>query len=146
MLSATDQSRREFLGFFGSLGLSSTLFPGVLWANVQNAQEPKITRAMLKDAAVVAGLDFTDQELDAMLAGVNQNLGRYDELRKIPLDMNVGLPLAFIPIAPSVQAQAVTKPLALSRRPAPRRPANLESVAFWPVTDPLQGRSFPSVP
>ncbi len=135
MRRPTDESRREFLGFFSSLGLSSTLFPGVLWARLQHEQQPKITRPMLKDAAMVAGLDFTDQELDAMLEGVTQNLGRYEELRKIPLDMTVSLPLAFIPMAPSVKGQVAPKPLVLSRRPDVRRPANLETVAFWPVTD-----------
>lgn len=135
MLSPTNQSRRRFLGYFSSVGLSTTLLPGVLWARLQQGQEPKITRAMLKDAAAVAGLDLNDPELDAMLQGVNQNLERFDALRKVPLANNVPMPIVFIPAAPVERAPVARKPLVLSRRPAVRRPANVEMVASWPLTD-----------
>ena len=36
--------RRSFLGYFSSLGLSSTLFPGVLWAKIE------ATKAAAKEA------------------------------------------------------------------------------------------------
>ncbi len=73
--------RRSFLAYFSSLGLSSTLFPGVLWAKLEETKASRgtasnrasqikessdvvITKAMLRDAAAVAGLEFTDQQLD----------------------------------------------------------------------------------
>ena len=56
---------------------------------------------MLRDAAAVAGLAFTDQQLDKMLAGVNKNLAHYQELRKIPLDNAIAPPLYFNPIFPA---------------------------------------------
>ena len=135
MLSPTNQSRRRFLGFFSSVGLSTTLLPGVLWARLQQGQEPKITLAMLKGAALVAGLDFNDEELAAILDGVNQNLERFDALRKVPLANSVPMPLVFIPAAPVERAPVARKPLVLSARPAVRRPANVEMVASWPLTD-----------
>ena len=78
-------ARRYFLAYFSSLGLSSTLLPGVLWAKMQEEQTPAITQEMMISAEKLAGLEFTDPERESMVAGVNQNLQRYRELRNIPL-------------------------------------------------------------
>jgi hypothetical protein len=86
-------TRRRFIGYFASVGLSSTLLPGVLWAQVQDAKAARITDAMLKDALAVAGLDFTDEQRQLMLTGVNQNLTRYADLRQIAIDPNLAPPL-----------------------------------------------------
>ena len=66
--------RRSFLSYFSTLGLSSTLLPGILWAKVKSAgpdAEAKITKGMLREACAVAGITFTDEQLDAMLQGVD---------------------------------------------------------------------------
>jgi len=60
--------RRSFLAYFSSLGLTSTLFPGVLWARLSEtkpseAPAPQLTKDMLRSAAAVAGLEFTDEQL-----------------------------------------------------------------------------------
>ena len=86
-------SRRGFLAYFTTVGLSSTLLPGVLWARVQETKAERISDAMLKDALAVAGLDFTDQQRQQILNGVNQNLTRYAELRQIRIDPNLAPPL-----------------------------------------------------
>ncbi len=36
--------RRGFLECFARLGLSSTLYPGVLWAQIQQTEAPRITK------------------------------------------------------------------------------------------------------
>src|SRR5689334_675107 len=77
MTAATD--RRSFVAYFSSLGLTSTLFPGVLWARLQNATTQRITKEMLRDAASVAGLTFSDRALDDMLEGVNRHRTVYDQ-------------------------------------------------------------------
>src|SRR5438874_9575484 len=87
-----DQSRRQFIGYFSSIGLSSTLLPGVLWSQVQEQQATKVTPEMLKHALAVAGLEFSDEQRDAILNGVNQNLTRYAELRQIHIDPNLAPP------------------------------------------------------
>ena len=73
--------RRSFLAYFSSLGLASTLFPGVLWGKLTEARlsegntlepaapqliaaAPQLTKDMLRSAAAVAGLEFTDEQLD----------------------------------------------------------------------------------
>src|SRR6185437_13773974 len=81
LMNLTD--RRSFIAYFSSLGLTSTLFPGVLWACLSEAKPsdarlsdmpaPALTKDMLRDAAAVAGLEFTDEQLDKMLKGVTEN-------------------------------------------------------------------------
>ena len=75
-------SRRHFLTYFSSLGLSSTLLPGVLWAKLQDEEEPKITKEMLEDAEAVAGLEFSDEERELMLRRLNSNLEDYEALEE----------------------------------------------------------------
>jgi Asp-tRNA(Asn)/Glu-tRNA(Gln) amidotransferase A subunit family amidase len=142
--------RRSFLACFSSLGLSSTLFPGVLWAKLEETKSSRgarnrssqikersdvvITEEMLRDAAAVAGLEFTDQQLDKMLAGMNKNLARYRELRKIPLENAIAPPLYFNPILPGTKIDRTKRPIRMSAPPKVERPKNLEDVAFWQVT------------
>jgi Asp-tRNA(Asn)/Glu-tRNA(Gln) amidotransferase A subunit family amidase len=126
-------SRRRFLAYFAAAGLSSTLLPGVLWARVQEEKAARVTDAMLKDALAVAGLDFTDEQRQQILAGVNQNLTRYAELRQIHIDPNVAPPMYYSPLVPGTRLDRVAKPFRPSAPPALRRPVDLEDVAFWPM-------------
>src|SRR5438477_422617 len=89
---------------------------------------------MLKDALAIAGLEFTDEQREQMLNGVNQNLERYAELRRIHLDPNLAPPLYFSPIVPGTRLDRVPKPFRPAAAPAVRRPSNLEDAAFWPIT------------
>src|SRR3954470_22030427 len=132
MRDAAD-SRRRFLAYFASAGLSSTLLPGVLWARVQEEKADRITSAMLKDALAIAGLEFTDEQRQQILSGVNQNLTRYTELRTIQIDPNIAPPLYYSPLVPGTRLDRVAKPFRPSAAPSLRRPATLEDVAFWPL-------------
>src|SRR4029077_10213588 len=102
--------RRGFITYFASVGLSSTLLPGVLWARVQEEKVARVTSAMLKDALAIAGLDFTDEQREQMLNGVNQNLTRYAELRQIHLDPNLAPPLYYSPLVPGTRLDRAEKP------------------------------------
>jgi len=136
--------RRAFISYFAGLGLSSTLFPGVLWAELHGkgagarvADSPEtlgITKEMLRNAATVAGLAFTDQELDKMLDGANRNLAQYDDLHKITLPNSVAPPLYFNPVLPGMKIDRVSRPMRPGKAPRATRPKNLEDVAFWTVT------------
>jgi Asp-tRNA(Asn)/Glu-tRNA(Gln) amidotransferase A subunit family amidase len=127
-------NRRSFLAYFSGLGLSSTLFPGVLWGRLQEQKPPKVTKEMLREAAAVAGLDFTDQQLDSMLDGVNKNIPHFEALRKIPLDNSIAPPLYFNPILPGTKIDRTKRAMRMSEPPHVTRPKNLEDVAFWTVT------------
>ena len=99
----TAHTRRQFIGYFSSIGLSSTLLPGVLWSQVQEQQATKVTPEMLQHALAVAGLEFSDDEREAILNGVNQNLTRYAELRQIHIDSNLAPPLYYSPLVPGTK-------------------------------------------
>ena len=128
------RDRRSFLAYFSSLGLSSTLLPGVLWAKVEEEKPARISKEMLKAAASVAGVHFTEQQFDSMLKGVNENLGKYKEIQKVELDNSVAPPLYFNPIVPGMKIERAKRAFRMSEAPKVSRPNNLEDVAFWPAT------------
>src|SRR5260221_9918755 len=128
------RDRRIFLAYFSSLGLTSTLLPGVLWAKVEEEKPARITKEMLRVAASVAGVQFTEQEFERMLQGVNDNLGKYEEIRKVELDNGVAPPLYFNPIVPGMRIERTKRAFRVSETPKISRPHNLEEVAFWPAT------------
>ena len=69
-----------------------------------------------------------------MLKGVNQNLSRYEELRKISLDNSVPPPLYFNPVLPGMPVDRAAKPFRARRPPQIGRPRSVEEIAFLPVT------------
>ena len=148
-----DDDRRRFLAYFSSVGLTSTLLPGALWAQAQpqeaSAAAPtQITLDMVKAAERIAGLEFTDEQRDELLAGVNQHLARYVRMREIPLPNSVPTSLRFSPVVSGMKFDMVKRPLKMSKRPYIKRPENLEDIAFWPVTrlaQLIQSRQLRSV-
>ena len=127
------ETRRRFLAYFSGVGLSSTLLPGALWVEFQDRQDQRITVAMVKAAAQLAGLDFTDEEHEMVVRGVNQNLSRFESIRETSLDNSVPPPMYFNPMVPGLDVDRSSRPVRTSQVPNLRRPGNLEEVAFWPV-------------
>lgn len=135
-LENTDHSlpnRRNFIAYFAGLGLSSTLLPGALWAQVQEKSTQRITKEMLVVAERIAGLSFTDAQREMMLEGVNGNLGFYEELRGVNLDVSDAPALRFSPILPGMKFDKKRLPFRPTIISRPARPNNLEDVAFWSV-------------
>lgn len=130
--SPEDLQRRAFLSYFGGIGLSGTLLPGVLWAESQEGQE--VTRELLKAAEKSAGLEFTDDEREIMLRGLNRNLESYEALKTVSIPNEVPPALHFDPMPPGKKYPSEVRPNRPSRYPDVVRPADLEEVAFWPVT------------
>jgi Asp-tRNA(Asn)/Glu-tRNA(Gln) amidotransferase A subunit family amidase len=127
--------RRVFLSCLSSLGFGATLLPGVLWAKVQEAKPQAISKDMLSAAAAVAGLTFTDQQLDKMLQDMQETLGRYERIRGIALDNSVAPPLYFNPIVPGMEIDRTRQPVKYSSRTPKGLPGRLEDLAFWSVGD-----------
>jgi Asp-tRNA(Asn)/Glu-tRNA(Gln) amidotransferase A subunit family amidase len=127
------RERRSFLAYFAGAGLTSTLFPGALWAKLQERGASQVTADMIEAAAKLAGLSFSAEEREAMLEGVNKNLTRYEELRSQSIPNAVPLPLHFDPRVGSerFEREALFRP---SPAPAVERPERLEDVCFWPLT------------
>ena len=129
------ETRRRFLAFFSSVGLSSTLLPGVLWARMEQAGVQKVTKQMFRDATAVAGIELSDEEHDMLVDAVNENLTRYEGFRKLPLGNSVPMATRFNPIVPGMKIDLTKKPIRLSKPPAVKAPSKLEDVAFWSVTE-----------
>ncbi len=127
-------TRRRFLAYFSGAGITSTLFPGVLWGLVQDQQEPRITKDLLDEAERIAGLEFTDEERELMLQGLNSQLESYEALRTVEIANGVPPALYFNPVPAGVAIERPQRSRRASRAGNERRPANLEEVAFWPVT------------
>src|SRR5215510_11872311 len=105
------ETRRRFLAFFSSVGLSSMLLPGVLWARMQQTGAQKVTKQMFRDATAVAGIEFSDEEHEMLVEAVNQNLGRYEEFRKLPLRNSVPMATRFNPLVPGMKFDLTKKPI-----------------------------------
>jgi Asp-tRNA(Asn)/Glu-tRNA(Gln) amidotransferase A subunit family amidase len=129
----TDENRRRFLAYFTGAGLGGTLLPGVLWAQLQQDGAQTITQPMLRDALALSGLSFGNEDLKSMLQSVNQNLTRYEDVRKLRIPNDVAPPFYFSPLVPGMKVNRTRQPFHFSA-PRVRRPANLEDAAFWPVT------------
>ncbi|HSG00767.1 MAG TPA: amidase, partial [Vicinamibacterales bacterium] len=128
-----DETRRRFMTHFATIGLGSTLVPGVLWARMQDAGANRITLAMVRSALGLAGIEATDAEAEAMVNGANQNLTRYESIRQLDIPNDVSPPFHFSSIVPGIDVDKTPRPFRMSRAPRVERPANLEDVAFWPV-------------
>jgi Asp-tRNA(Asn)/Glu-tRNA(Gln) amidotransferase A subunit family amidase len=132
-----DEQRRRFLASFSAMGLGSTLLPGVLWAQAQQAAPGAITAEMLKGALALSGLTFSDEDQKSMLQSANQNLARFEGIRNLHIPNNVSPPFHFSAIVPGMKVNRTREPIRFSK-PSVKRPANLETVAFWPVTELAQ--------
>ncbi|MCZ6677331.1 MAG: amidase [Candidatus Poribacteria bacterium] len=99
---------------------------------VQEKQE--ITEEMIAAVENVIGLTFTDAERELMLQGLNQRLSEYEKLRAVQLDNSVAPALSFDPRLPDMTFTQEKRPFQMSEVPMPERPANLEELAFYPVT------------
>jgi Asp-tRNA(Asn)/Glu-tRNA(Gln) amidotransferase A subunit family amidase len=128
--------RRRFLAYFSSIGLGSTLLPGVLWAKVSAGAE--ITTATIASAEEIAGLKFTEAERAQMATRLKQQEERQVEgLHKIALDNSVVPAIVFNPIPPGMPRPVKTprQPAIRSRVATRQAPADLDALAFLPVTE-----------
>lgn len=106
-------------------------------------QRPPVSKAVLQAALELIGLQYTDAELDLLLqmrgqngndfAGRGDRRAAYEAIRGVPLANDVAPALVFMPIAPRVSAPDRPARFAAAPRTV-KRPANLEDVAFWPVS------------
>ena len=128
-------SRRSFMPYASGIGLTSPVLSGALWAKVADDKVAKVTKAMLQEAEQLAGLEFTDDERELMVDGLNSYLEDYEELREVPLDNSIVPALQFNPVPAGMTFERKTGRLRMSKRRRRKAPSDLEDLAFWPVTD-----------
>ena len=113
-------------------------------SHTDSSGRPAVTAATLRAELDLIGLTYSDSELALLLrprgqfgndfTGRGDRRNAYDSIRAVALD-NGDLPaLFFRPLPPAVPVTD-RRPRFADRPRNIRRPANLEDVAFWPVTD-----------
>ncbi len=123
--------RRSFVEGLARFGVATTVFPSVLYAMAE--QHKKVDKQMIADAASVAGLDFDDGQVDAMIDDLNQRLRAYEAIHDMHLANSVSPALVFDPVLPGMSYQQPKRPAKMSRIAAPGTPKNIEDVAFYSV-------------
>lgn len=131
--AALPAARRAFLAHCGSLGVASTLFPGVLWARMVEGEE--ITEGSIAAAAEIAGVEFTDEERELMLAGVKRQSAQLATLHGISLENAVAPALLFSPLPhPDALPRGEAGTVVMSRQSVGSAPRALAELAFAPLT------------
>jgi Asp-tRNA(Asn)/Glu-tRNA(Gln) amidotransferase A subunit family amidase len=126
-------SRRAFVAYFGSIGLGSTLLPGVLWAKVAGGAE--INKETIAAAAEIAGLRFGDNDLEMMVTGLRAQERRIRALHAVPLANAVPPAVQFDPLLPGTIVETERRPMVRAPVSARAAPASIEELAFAPVTE-----------
>jgi Asp-tRNA(Asn)/Glu-tRNA(Gln) amidotransferase A subunit family amidase len=134
-MSDTTYDRRAFMAYFTSVGLGTTLLPGVLWAQAQQQQAAEITKEMVADAAAISGLSFTDEQETAIAQGLRNLHNEAAQLHKEPLDMSVFPAIVFDPVPPGQKLAPKTRALMQrSKVPVMARPSSLDELAYLTVS------------
>ena len=133
-MTATQYDRRRFMSYFAGIGLSSTLLPGVLWAEVSNGAD--ITASTIAAAEELAGLSFTDEERTIMVDGLKTNQSRIEALHKVALANSIAPALVFNPVPPGKKIPREAKRSMVRSNGRVRTvPADRDELAFLPVTE-----------
>jgi hypothetical protein len=133
MSTKKENSRRQFMAHFASMGLGVTMVPEILWSKIQDPAAPKITVEMVKDAMAMTGLPFTETEAANIVETANNNLATYERLRSAHTPLDVSPPYHFSALVPGITPNKNREPFVLSKVPSLKRSANLEDVAFLPL-------------
>jgi Asp-tRNA(Asn)/Glu-tRNA(Gln) amidotransferase A subunit family amidase len=143
-----DATRRRFLSVSAAAGLGSTLLPGALFAlatqsaaaqdeDMPDARSafPKITPEMIEQAAVIAGLTFTEEQRKLMVEGLTGDRDDIGVIRKLNLPNAVAPSLVFDPVPGGTVLDTERKPAELGPAPgiAEISVSNEDQLAFSTV-------------
>ena len=129
--------RRDFMKTCSGMGLAGTLFPGVLWAQVQAQGGTKITKEMIDNAAAIADVPIADEYKEMMLQNLNDHAKGYEEIYKLKIPNSVDPALLFDPRLPGMKFETERKAMRMSKaaNAAASPPRNLEDLAFASVRE-----------
>ena len=136
-MTESTYDRRSFMAYFSSIGLGTTLFPGVLWAQAQQEpQGPDITKEMIASAEQISGLSFSDDERTAMVRSLRDMRDAIRTLHKEPLDQSMLPAIVFDPLPPGKTLPKKNKMLTVrSKVPVMARPGSLDELAYSTVNE-----------
>lgn len=133
MRNVTDAHRRAFLGYCAAAGLSSTIFPSTLLAQIKPGTKT-IAISTIREAARLAGLDWTDAQCDEVSQSLSALARSIEMIDKDKLTNASALPFHFDPRPPGIATAVPAGATRLPAAPRVRRPPRLEEVSFWSAT------------
>jgi Asp-tRNA(Asn)/Glu-tRNA(Gln) amidotransferase A subunit family amidase len=138
--------RREFMKVFSAAGLGGTLLPGVLWA--QSRDKPAITKAMIDDAAKIAGIAIPDEYRELMLESLNGHTKGFDEIFQLHIPNSVQPSLLFVPDTSGVSIDTQRLAIRISAPPniaAAKKPDELAFSTVRELAELVRTRKISSV-
>ncbi|MDA1027470.1 MAG: amidase [Bacteroidetes bacterium] len=127
-------TRRSFLEASALVGASSTLFPGVLYAQTKGASD--ITVEQIEAAELLAGISFTPEERKLMLQNLERIRTNFGKLHELKMPNSVIPSMVFDPQIGGVKAHRLNqKEPNLWQPPKVDRPASDEDLAFMTVPE-----------
>jgi Asp-tRNA(Asn)/Glu-tRNA(Gln) amidotransferase A subunit family amidase len=133
MPSSAAYDRRSFVSYFTGLGVGSSLLPGVLWAKLAAGEE--ITAETIACAEEIAGVSFDETERQMMVDGLKQQAKQIADLHQVTLPNSLPPALRFDPLLPGRAPDTRQRKIVRSKVATRSVPANLEELAFLPVTE-----------
>jgi len=129
--------RRRFIKAVPAAVAAAVAVPAAVRAQRGGGAPPKFGKDALKCAEQIDGLHFTDAEEELAVSGVSRNLDSYEELRKLNVPLDTEPAMTFRPFDSRTKKRA-PRPMVnikpISRPAHVEVPANLEDLAFEPVT------------
>jgi Asp-tRNA(Asn)/Glu-tRNA(Gln) amidotransferase A subunit family amidase len=126
-------ARRRFLAAIPAALAGGIAAP----AAIRQAPATRIEPGILDCAEEIIGVDLTEAEEEAAVAGVNRNRSAFEELRKIDIPLDTEPAVAFHPSLPGRKPKGVSTPgarIKVTLQGPARRPSSLDDLAFLPIT------------
>ena len=127
--------RRRFMQTCTGMGLGSTLFPGVLWAQTQSKGAAKITKEMIEAAAAVADVAISDDYKQMMLDNLNEQSKGYEAIYALHIPNSVEPALLFDPVVNGTKYEKERRPERISAARNTAAAKNVEELAFTSVRE-----------
>lgn len=105
---------------------------------IAQQKEMKIKKETIPSAEKIIGLEFTDAERDSMQDAMNEQLGNYENIRKIHLDNSIPPAILFNPIPLGFKFDQKQKPLKFGDYSYVKMPAKINDMAFYSIGELAQ--------
>ena len=127
-------TRRNVLKSLAAGGAGSAVFGRALIAIAEGQNE--ITKDMVQKAEWIAGIDYSEEDRDVMLEGLNRLQDSISEIRQIPVDNSVVPALRFSTLSANDEKDARRETVVeLSQSWSAQKPSSTEDLAFAPLTE-----------
>jgi Asp-tRNA(Asn)/Glu-tRNA(Gln) amidotransferase A subunit family amidase len=129
--------RRGFVKTCSGMGLAGTLFPGVLWAQVQAQGAKKITKEMIENAAAISDVPIAEEYKQSLLQNLNDQAKGYEEVYALHIPNSVEPALLFNPVTSRTKFETEKFPMRMSAPNLPEEFANFGKAGVRPNYEAL---------